>query len=73
MIRDDDALEYHSSQPAGKIAITATKPCLTQRDLSLAYTPGVAAPCIAPKLRILTALQLEQCAGKGNYPRHYSM
>jgi malate dehydrogenase (oxaloacetate-decarboxylating)(NADP+) len=46
MIRDEDALDYHSSSPPGKIAITATKPCLTQRDLSLAYTPGVAAPCL---------------------------
>ena len=46
MIRDDDALEYHSSSPPGKIAIKATKPCLTQRDLSLAYTPGVAVPCL---------------------------
>ena len=46
MIRDEDALEYHSSSPHGKIAITATKPCLTQRDLSLAYTPGVAVPCL---------------------------
>ncbi len=46
MIRDKDALEYHSSSPAGKIAITPTKPCLTQRDLSLAYTPGVAVPCL---------------------------
>src|ERR1019366_1192106 len=46
MIRDDDALEYHSSAPPGKIAIKATKPCLTQRDLSLAYTPGVAVPCL---------------------------
>jgi malate dehydrogenase (oxaloacetate-decarboxylating)(NADP+) len=46
MIRDEDALEYHSSSPAGKIAIRATKPCLTQRDLSLAYTPGVAVPCL---------------------------
>ena len=47
MVRDEDALEYHSSNPPGKISITATKPCLTQRDLSLAYTPGVAAPCLA--------------------------
>jgi malate dehydrogenase (oxaloacetate-decarboxylating)(NADP+) len=44
--RDRDALDYHSSEPAGKIAITATKPCRTQRDLSLAYTPGVATPCL---------------------------
>src|ERR1035437_5912634 len=46
MIRDEDAFEYHSSNPPGKISIIATKPCLTQRDLSLAYTPGVAAPCL---------------------------
>ena len=46
MIRDEDALDYHSSNPPGKISVVATKPCLTQRDLSLAYTPGVAAPCL---------------------------
>jgi malate dehydrogenase (oxaloacetate-decarboxylating)(NADP+) len=47
LVRDEDALEYHSSNPPGKISVMATKPCLTQRDLSLAYTPGVAAPCLA--------------------------
>ena len=47
MVRDEDALEYHASTPPGKISISSTKPCLTQRDLSLAYTPGVAAPCMA--------------------------
>src|SRR4029077_16281272 len=46
-IRPEDALEYHSSSPAGKISVTPTKPCATQRDLSLAYTPGVAVPCLA--------------------------
>src|SRR5512140_1907852 len=45
-IRPEDALEYHASSPAGKIAVTSTKPCRTQRDLSLAYTPGVAVPCL---------------------------
>src|SRR5438309_10782737 len=45
-IRPEDALEYHSASPAGKIAVTPTKPCRTQRDLSLAYTPGVAVPCL---------------------------
>ncbi len=45
-IRDVDALEYHSAWPPGKISVTPTKPCLTQRDLSLAYTPGVAVPCL---------------------------
>jgi malate dehydrogenase (oxaloacetate-decarboxylating)(NADP+) len=46
IIRKEDALEYHSSPPAGKIAVTPTKPFHTQRDLSLAYTPGVAVPCL---------------------------
>ena len=46
-LRDEDVFEYHAAAPAGKIAIRATKPCLTQRDLSLAYTPGVAVPCLA--------------------------
>ena len=45
-IRKEDALEYHSTAPAGKLAVMATKPCRTQRDLSLAYTPGVAVPCL---------------------------
>lgn len=42
-----DALDYHSRSPRGKLEIVPTKPCLTQRDLALAYTPGVAAPCLA--------------------------
>jgi len=45
-IRQEDVLDYHASEPAGKISITPTKPCHTQRDLSLAYTPGVAIPCL---------------------------
>src|SRR5512140_1122112 len=45
-IRPEDALEYHSSSPAGKLSVTPTKACRTQRDLSLAYTPGVAVPCL---------------------------
>ncbi len=44
-IRKEDALEYHSSGRKGKIEVVVTKPCITQRDLSLAYTPGVAEPC----------------------------
>lgn len=44
-IRKEDALEYHSSGRKGKIEVVTTKPCITQRDLSLAYTPGVAEPC----------------------------
>ena len=45
-IRPEDALEYHSEAPAGKVSVVPTKPCRTQRDLSLAYTPGVAVPCL---------------------------
>lgn len=45
-IRPEDALEYHSSGRKGKLEISLTKPCATQRDLSLAYTPGVAVPCL---------------------------
>ena len=45
-IRPEEALEYHSAAPAGKLSVTPTKPCRTQRDLSLAYTPGVAVPCL---------------------------
>ncbi|CCQ37285.1 malate dehydrogenase (oxaloacetate-decarboxylating) [Natronomonas moolapensis 8.8.11] len=42
---DEDSLEYHRIDPPGKIEISTTKPTNTQRDLSLAYSPGVAAPC----------------------------
>ncbi|AQL41208.1 NADP-dependent malic enzyme [Halorientalis sp. IM1011] len=42
---DEDALEYHRTDPPGKIETETTKPTNTQRDLSLAYSPGVAAPC----------------------------
>ncbi len=45
-IRPEDALDYHSSSPAGKLSVIPTKACRTQRDLSLAYTPGVAVPCL---------------------------
>ena len=45
-IRKEDVLDYHASAPPGKISVTPTKPCHTQRDLSLAYTPGVAIPCL---------------------------
>ncbi|MFP4628145.1 MAG: NADP-dependent malic enzyme [Halobacteriales archaeon] len=44
---DEDALAYHAEDPPGKIEIATTKPTSTQRDLSLAYSPGVAAPCRA--------------------------
>ncbi len=45
MITREEALEYHSRGRKGKIEVSLTKPCDTQRDLSLAYTPGVAHPC----------------------------
>jgi malate dehydrogenase (oxaloacetate-decarboxylating)(NADP+) len=43
----DAALEYHRSPTRGKVAVTPTKPLSNQRDLSLAYSPGVAYPCLA--------------------------
>lgn len=44
---DDAALRYHSEGRPGKIGIVPTKPYHTQYDLSLAYSPGVAAPSLA--------------------------
>ena len=41
----EEALKYHADKRPGKIEVSTTKPCITQRDLSLAYTPGVAEPC----------------------------
>ena len=43
---DQEALVMHASGKPGKIEITPTKPLTTQHDLSLAYSPGVAAPCL---------------------------
>ena len=45
MNQEDAAREYHRRDPPGKVEIATTKPTNTQRDLSLAYSPGVAAPC----------------------------
>ncbi len=42
---DEEAVAYHRAAPSGKLAIRATKPMATQRDLALAYSPGVAAAC----------------------------
>jgi len=44
---DQEALDFHSASPAGKLSVTPTKPMATQRDLSLAYSPGVAVPVLA--------------------------
>ena len=46
LISKQQALDYHKGERPGKIEVTPTKPCRTQRDLSLAYTPGVAVPCL---------------------------
>lgn len=45
-IREEDALNYHEFPRPGKIEVVTTKPCKTSMDLSLAYTPGVAIPCL---------------------------
>ncbi len=45
MITREEALRYHSEGRKGKIEVVSTKPCETQKDLALAYTPGVAEPC----------------------------
>ena len=47
MAKFKDSLEYHSSGRKGKIEVISTKPCQTAEDLSLAYSPGVAEPCLA--------------------------
>jgi malate dehydrogenase (oxaloacetate-decarboxylating)(NADP+) len=47
MGRKEDALAYHSRGRRGKIEVVPTKPLVSQMDLSLAYTPGVAEPCLA--------------------------
>jgi len=43
-VTDNEALEFHAMGRPGKLEINATKPMATQRDLSLAYSPGVAVP-----------------------------
>ncbi|GFO58471.1 bifunctional malic enzyme oxidoreductase/phosphotransacetylase [Geomonas silvestris] len=47
MSKKTDALTYHSTGRKGKIEVVPTKPCRTAQDLSLAYSPGVAEPCLA--------------------------
>jgi len=48
-MKREDALEYHSRGRPGKIAVVPTKPLTNQRDLALAYSPGVAEPCLEIK------------------------
>src|SRR5215216_813684 len=47
MTKREDALDYHARGRPGKVAVVPTKPLNNQRDLSLAYSPGVAEPCLA--------------------------
>ncbi|ACT69896.1 NADP-dependent malic enzyme, N-terminal fragment [Neorickettsia risticii str. Illinois] len=64
--RDDlgiQALRYHSKGRPGKLGVHATKPLLTQEDLSLAYSPGVAHPCLEIKKNPLDAYKY---TSKGN-------
>ncbi|NIP42991.1 MAG: NADP-dependent malic enzyme, partial [candidate division Zixibacteria bacterium] len=49
MIKKQEALDYHSKGRKGKIEVIPSKPTKTQRDLSMAYTPGVAEPCLKIK------------------------
>jgi malate dehydrogenase (oxaloacetate-decarboxylating)(NADP+) len=63
MIRDEEALEYHTQGRPGKLEVIPSKPCLTQRDLSLAYTPGVAVPCRRIEA---DAAEVYKYTGKGN-------
>lgn len=46
MAYDQEALDFHRLPRPGKTSVASTKPCSTQHDLSLAYTPGVAVPCL---------------------------
>lgn len=57
------ALQYHKRKPAGKISVEPTKPCRTQRDLALAYTPGVAEPSRAI---VKKSQAIYQYTNKGN-------
>jgi malate dehydrogenase (oxaloacetate-decarboxylating)(NADP+) len=43
---DEESIAYHRLPRPGKVSVVPTKPCVTQQDLSLAYTPGVAVPCL---------------------------
>ena len=45
-ISKQDALDFHRTGRKGKLEVVPSKPCATARDLSLAYTPGVAEPCL---------------------------
>ena len=62
-ITKQEALDYHQGSRPGKIEVVSSKPCRTQRDLSLAYTPGVAVPCLEIERNPLDAYKY---TAKGN-------
>lgn len=59
----DAALQYHRQPPAGKISVTPTKPMITQHDLALAYSPGVAAAC---ELIVENPAEVRNMTARGN-------
>jgi malate dehydrogenase (oxaloacetate-decarboxylating)(NADP+) len=63
VVSDHEVFEYHERPRPGKLQVTPSKPCVTQRDLSLAYTPGVARPCLAIEADPSAAYRF---TGKGN-------
>ena len=69
---DQEALQFHSRGRPGKLEIVPTKPMATQRDLSLAYSPGVAVPVIAIADDPSTAYRLHATRqhGRGHLQRH---
>jgi malate dehydrogenase (oxaloacetate-decarboxylating)(NADP+) len=63
VLQEKEVLDYHEGSRPGKLEVIPSKPCLTQRDLSIAYTPGVAIPC----LRIAEdPLEAFKYTGRGN-------
>lgn len=62
--RDLEALQFHMQGQPGKVSMTPTKPLTTQRDLALAYSPGVAIPCLEIQKNPETAYDY---TAKGNY------
>ena len=65
-ITDEEALAFHREGKPGKVEISPTKPLLTQRDLSLGYSPGVAVPCLRDPERPGQGLRLY---GQGQFRR----
>ena len=65
-ITKQEALDYHQGNRPGKIEVISSKPCRTQRDLSLAYTPGVAVPCLEIEKNPLDAYTVNNITAKKN-------